>query len=723
MVLSIWRKAHLLFAITSAVFLLLLSITGVILSFAPISNTLSDSYISNSSTISVGEVIHILEEKYDEIFEINFTQDDFLKISVMTSEGEFATFYADPQTGEKLADIEEESVVFSFSRTLHRSLYAGAAGRIIVGVAAFLLLLIVFSGMVLIVKRQLGIKQFFGKIVKENVYQYSHVWLSRLSLFFIFIISFTGVYLSLEHFEFFTSKNIDHKIENGLESSQVSHHTFTIFKETPLSELQDLQFPFSNDPEDYFQMRSDDHDYIVNQFDGKIISKISVGVSHQFYQLMFSWHTGNGNLFWSVILCLAALNIPFFIFTGFRMTWDRRKGTKRKNTHEKDSSNIILLVGSEGGTTLVYAKQLQDRLVNRGYKVFLDDLNNYTRYESIEHLIVMTSTYGRGEAPVNANTFLKKFKKVKQPHSYQYAVLGFGSTDYPDFCKFAKDVDEKLDKNAEAKELIPLYKVNRREKEAYKSWVTQWAIAAGMSESLSIKDEALETKKTDFDVVENTIPTETIHQTFRLCLSGGNHSFQSGDLLAVAPLNEEERLYSIAKDKNGNLTLFIRKHELGVCSTYLSRLKVGEKIEARIQENTTFHYPKDAECIIGIGNGTGIGPLLGMVEENNKTDFHLFWGGKSRAIELLFGDQLTDAIEKGKLTSFCSAYSQQEGQVSQYVQDALVEKQDVLRKLASTYSKCYVMICGSLNMRDAVLETIKEINLSIDDDDIRSDCY
>lgn len=401
MILSVWRKAHLLFAITTSFFLLILSVTGVILSFSPISNTLSDYHIKNASSIKVADVITILEKKYEEVFELNITENNFLKISVITLEGNFESFYADPKTGEKLGDIEEEPFIFSFSRILHRSLYAGSIGRALVGIVAFLLLLIVLSGIALVVKRQLGIKQFFSKVTKENPYQYSHILVSRFFLFFILIICLSGIYLSLRHFDFITSKTIYHEMnENHLAIAQtpLSHSLFSIFSETSLSELQALQFPFSTSPEDYFQMRLNHQELAINQFNGEVMSKISVDLSHQLYQLMFDWHTGSGSVFWSIILSLATLSIPFFLFTGFKMTWDRRKGNK-KNMHPKEKSEFIILVGSEGGTTLLYAKQLQQLLLQNDQKVFLDDLNNYTEYDKIKHLIIFTSTYGQGEAP------------------------------------------------------------------------------------------------------------------------------------------------------------------------------------------------------------------------------------------------------------------------------------------------------------------------------------
>ena len=68
--------------------------------------------------------------------------------------------------------------------------------------------------------------------------------------------------------------------------------------------------------------------------------------------------------------------------------------------------------------------------------------------------------------------------------------------------------------------------------------------------------------------VVNKTNLNTNDNVFKLTLKGSGR-FQSGDLLAVYPANDErERLYSIAKI-NGNIQLVVKLHESGLGSTYL----------------------------------------------------------------------------------------------------------------------------------------------------------
>lgn len=476
MIRSFWRKTHLVLAIFSFLFLLITSITGVILSFEPIQNELSECHIGRAGENSLSGLIVQLEKQYDEVFEIKIEENEFLQLSVITSEGDFETFYADPNTGLKIAEIEEKSEFFVFARTLHRSLFLGDSGRLIIGISAFLLLLIAISGTVLIIKRQLGIKGFFKRITRDNFYQYWHVWLGRLSLVIIVIISITGSYLSMDRFGLLPDKQeIQHKLNEAsfTESTMLSREDFELFQKIKLSEIQSIQFPFSPDKEDYFQLKLLERDIIVNQFNGQIISSQAIDEFTLWEQFNYNLHTGKGSLLWSIVLCLASLSILFFIYSGFKMTLKRLKG-KKQNPFKANKSRIVILVGSQGGATFRFAKDFQKRLIQSGQKVFVDDLSSYAVYNRLEHLIILTSTYGDGEAPTNSKEFIHRFQEMQQKKNFEYSIVGFGSTDYVKFCQFAKDVSIQFQKNDQCEEFLTLKLINKQSTLEFEKWSSEW---------------------------------------------------------------------------------------------------------------------------------------------------------------------------------------------------------------------------------------------------------
>ncbi|MCH2224997.1 MAG: PepSY domain-containing protein [Crocinitomicaceae bacterium] len=737
MILSFWRRAHLLLAIFSFLFLTITSITGVILSFKPIQTELSECHINNASEISIAQLITTLESNFEEIIELKIGENEFLQLSVITENGDYEEFYADPKTGKKIASLQDEgeSALFSFSRTLHRSLFLGNIGRTAIGITSFLLLLIAISGTILIIKRQLGIKHFFSKVTKDNFSQYWHVWLGRMSLLIIIVIALTGTYLSMDRFGLLPDKQeINHSIDfdSMTETPVLKKDQFKFFRNTKLSDVELIQFPFSKDLEDYFQVRLHDKDVIINQFNGKIISSENVDKFTVLEKLNYNLHTGKGSLVWAIILCMASLNILFFIYSGFRMTLIRLKG-KTKNSFNKEESPMIILVGSEGGNTLRIAKQFQQSLIQKNQKVYLDDLNNYTYYSNLEHLIIFTSTYGNGEAPINAKNFIKKFNDIDQKSPFHYTIIGFGSTNYPQFCKYADDVEKSLKQSDTASEFIPIHRIDRQSKQQFNSWISEWSKQFGVSIEVNLNNSSKDHAKLEtFKILSKSLPSEQNNQTYSIELASNNKKVKSGDLIAIKPsIDKVERHYSIGKTMNGNILLSIRKHSLGICSTYLSELDINERFSARIQPNKTFHFPSNAKRIVGICNGTGIAPFLGMAVENiNKVEFHLYWGGKSKEALNVFETQIIESTKRKRISSFKPVFSAEKETKPTYVQDKLKEDESFIKDCLK--SETIFMICGSIVMKEDVLSLLNSIskstfNVSISDYEkngyIKTDCY
>ena len=734
MILSFWRRAHLLLALIASLFLLITSITGVILSFSPISNALSEFSIQKTPPSSLASLVTNLQQEYAEVIEIKVTTENFLEVSAITNEGDYASFYAHPSTGKKIGEITQEHPLFAFSRSLHRSLFLGELGRSIIGCVAFLLLFIAISGIVLVAKRQLGLKWFFSPVIREHFLQYWHVILGRSAFIVIVLISLTGTYLSLHRFGLIPEDvTTNHSIDTAklMEAPRRSASSFQPCKTTYLSDLASLQFPFSPDPEDYFVLKCHEKELIINQFSGEVISEQSVETGTILANLSFNLHTGKGSILWSIILGLASMSILFFIFSGFKMTLQRIKG-KAKNVHSKDASQIVLLVGSEGGNSLRLARKFQQILIESGQRVYLDELDNYQTYLKMHQLVVFTSTYGNGEAPSNAQKFIRKLAAYEQTKPFNFSVVGFGSSDYPYFCRFGEVVHEALENVELSTGILPLHKINKRSSSELKIWLENWSAATRIKLTTTVISTDKTEQTTEFEVLERTPVEERSNCTFMLKLEATSQTFQSGDLLAVQYAKKEEvRYYSIGRALDGRLQLCVRKHDHGRCSTYLSRLQQGDKITGYVHVNPTFHLPPEATKIIGIANGTGIAPFIGMANEINSSQyFHLYWGGKSSDVLAIFEPQLAQLQNDGKIQSFAAVFSAEIGQESRYVQSLLVENATEIAE--SLNQNAVILLCGSLKMRTDVLKTLDTIvrvhnNTSVvhyeKNGQIKIDCY
>ncbi|MEM9337454.1 MAG: flavodoxin family protein [Bacteroidota bacterium] len=140
------------------------------------------------------------------------------------------------------------------------------------------------------------------------------------------------------------------------------------------------------------------------------------------------------------------------------------------NPYHKNECPFVIACGSERGTTLVFAKALQDFLLGVGLKCYLVEMNQFENFKSMDHLIVLTSTYGVGGAPFNALQFNKKFKAASLKKKFKYTVVGFGSEKYPTFCQYAENVNFLLNAMDISEEWISLVKINDQSLEQFKSW-------------------------------------------------------------------------------------------------------------------------------------------------------------------------------------------------------------------------------------------------------------
>ncbi|WP_333663566.1 PepSY domain-containing protein [Chishuiella changwenlii] len=733
MTLSIWRYAHLILAYISFLFITMTSITGVILSFRPIEQKLHPYKVEQFNAITLAETLPVLQNKYGDLTELNLDKNNFVSLEGFDEDGNDFKFYIDPRTGEKLGDPIEKSEFMSWVITLHRSLFLHETGRIIIGFMTFLLFLIAVSGLVLIIKRQKGFRNFFDKINKEYFSQYYHVIFGRIFLIPVIIISFTGTMMVLNRFELIPKNE---KLNTEITSSanentkRVALKDFSIFKETKLGDVRKIEFPFDReDPQEFYKINLTGQELIVNQINGKVEAKTPFSNAQAFLRLSSKLHTGHINIMWAVILAISCFSILFFIYSGFVITLKRTKTKILKNKYSAEEAEIVLLVGSENGSTLGFANKIQVQILANGKKSFMTQMNQYELYPNAKQIIIFTSTYGIGDAPSNANKFESLIEKYPQNQGIDFTVVGFGSTAYEKFCGYALEIDELLEKQKWANRLLPLKTVNDKSPEEFATWATEYKektdIPLATTPAMYVGTAP---KLKDLKVISTSKVTED-DATFNVILNT-KQKFRSGDLLAIYPANDHrERLYSVGK-VNGALQLVVKLHEFGLGSQYLYKLNSSENFKARIVKNTVFHFPKKAKKVILIANGTGIAPFLGMIDENKKKiETHLYAGFRfHNTVTKSYESFSSEQIKKNHLTKFNIAFSREEQK--QYVMDLV--KRDEKFFAETLQNGGIIMICGALAMQhdiEKVLDVICQEHLGKTFEEFKingqflTDCY
>jgi len=141
----------------------------------------------------------------------------------------------------------------------------------------------------------------------------------------------------------------------------------------------------------------------------------------------------------------------------------------------------------------------------------------------------------------------------------------------------------------------------------------------------------------------------------------------------------------------------------GTCSTFLSRRTADEVIYGFVQDTRSpFHHPADPSLpIIMISAGTGLAPFMGFLQERATLQTEgkqvgpslLFFGCRHPEQDFLYQNELEGYAEQG-LTQLHVAFSRAKSQTKAYVQDKILEQQDLVWHFLQQGAPTF--ICGDM---------------------------
>ncbi len=111
---------------------------------------------------------------------------------------------------------------------------------------------------------------------------------------------------------------------------------------------------------------------------------------------------------------------------------------------------LTILFGSQTGTCEKLARRIAKEAGPKGFAATIHDLAGYSikALPTEENLIVITSTFGDGEPPDNAQGFAQALQTVVPAalSRVRFSVCGLGDTNYTKFCGFARELDAQLER-------------------------------------------------------------------------------------------------------------------------------------------------------------------------------------------------------------------------------------------------------------------------------------
>lgn len=717
------RQLHSLLGLVAAVLLLVLGISGAILSLDPTLERL-DAIVPANGQVSVATLAGRVATHYPEAEQIQRTPSGSV-IVYYSRNGQAGIDRVDPLTGQGIAPYAP-SAFSRWLKSLHRSLLLDTPGRAVSGITALIMLVLSVSGALLLVKRVGGWRHLADPL-RGGLNQRWHAQVGRVVVVGLLLSALTGLYMSAATFSFISDgmqnePDFPARVSGGAPAPVT---TLPALRATDLNDLRELVYPAPNDPADVYSLRTAEGDGYVDQANGALLSFQPHSGTRNTYELFYQLHTGEGLWWLGLLLGLCALSVPLMSITGTLTWWQRRQSMPRiVENSAAQSADTIILVGSENNSTWGFANALHDALRKTGLRVHTAAMNQLaSEYRQAERLFILTATYGDGDAPSSANQFMAHLAKTRVNPQAGFAVLGFGDRQFPQFCKFANDTQAALLAKG-WRQLLNLDTIDRQSGQAF----TRWGQAVGqlIGKELTLLYTPPRPRTQSFALMERVdygeavqAPTSVLRFTAvarpgiaggltRLMGGNGLPHFEVGDLVGIVPPESTvARFYSLAsKSSDGFLEICVRKVPDGLCSEFLHSLQQGDRMEAFIQLHPDFRPASGKAPVILIGSGTGIGPLAGFIRNNTgKYPMYLYWGGRDPASDFLYEPELSEYLADGRLTGLHAAFSRIKN--GAYVHDRVLDDATQLRELMQ--SDAQILVCGSRAMAKNIAQAIDEI--------------
>ncbi len=294
------------------------------------------------------------------------------------------------------------------------------------------------------------------------------------------------------------------------------------------------------------------------------------------------------------------------------------------------SRTLTILYGSQTGSAEAVANDAATVAKAYGLQPLVKGMDEIeaTELAAIDYLLIVTSTYGEGEMPDNAQMLWDSVCAENMPRleTMKYSVLALGDTSYDLFCQAGIDWDNKLEELG-ATRIYDRTDCDVDFEESAERWITAVIpqMAGGTGTSIAETDVRSSDKpeyhrKNPFPgkLLVNRLLTdassskETRH--YEISMSGSGLSYEAGDALCVVPTNCPELVAEII-----NVIGYKGNEDVSVNGELIT-------IEVALRDHFEIKTP-NKELVEEIAIRSGDQTLNGIIESGDKEKLaHYLWG-------------------------------------------------------------------------------------------------
>ena len=267
---------------------------------------------------------------------------------------------------------------------------------------------------------------------------------------------------------------------------------------------------------------------------------------------------------------------------GFITGLKHQSNSINNNIKEKNDSETLIniLFGTQTGNSESVAEDLSNFALSNGFKTqinALDDIemNNLSKMINVA---IITSTYGEGEMPDNAQLFWNALSSNTAPqlNNMNYSVLALGDTGYEEFCHAGKLLDTRLEQLG-AKRIIKRIDCDVDFEDLAEKWINSVVPKFNPDKKLDVvnkdKTEPIVkswSRKNPYEAIisYNTLLSgpnsnkEIIH--YEIDLGDSGLKYEVGDSLSIIPRNKQLLVDQIIERLHTSKDFIPSGHEIDI---------------------------------------------------------------------------------------------------------------------------------------------------------------